>query len=169
MITATSTEQRTESSCAFLKRPPLRLRNVLIPAHISILVEGLVWWRGCDGVGRSTYTERFLSSLMALISIFLRPMVAYPGADARIPSSVAFEGQWSCPRAGANGGNRHRRIRNARSSLPNRCKAGRSLCLKQEPDSNRGNVSSSGGCRDDDILRYNRAWAKMRQSSDLPR
>lgn len=29
MMTATSTEQRTESSCAFLKRPPLRFRNVL--------------------------------------------------------------------------------------------------------------------------------------------
>lgn len=29
MMTATSTEQRTESSCAFLNRPPLRLRNVL--------------------------------------------------------------------------------------------------------------------------------------------
>jgi len=29
IITATSTEQRTESSCAFLNKPPLRLRNVL--------------------------------------------------------------------------------------------------------------------------------------------
>lgn len=46
--TATSTEQRTESSCAFLKRPPLRFRKV---------------------------TERFLSSFIALISIFLRPIL----------------------------------------------------------------------------------------------
>jgi len=88
---------------------------------------------------------------------------------ARVPSSVAFEGQWSCPRAGANGGNRHGRTRNTRSSLPNRCKAGRSLCLKQEPDSNRRNVSSSGGCRDDDILRYKSRLGKMWQSFDLPR
>ena len=28
MMTATSTEQRTESSCAFLNKPPLRLRKV---------------------------------------------------------------------------------------------------------------------------------------------
>lgn len=47
MITVTSTEQRTESSWAFLKRPPLRLRKV---------------------------TERLRSSLMALISILRRPM-----------------------------------------------------------------------------------------------
>lgn len=30
MKTPTSTEQSTESSCAFLKRPPLRLRKVLL-------------------------------------------------------------------------------------------------------------------------------------------
>ena len=29
MMTATSTEHSTESSCAFLNRPPLRFRNVL--------------------------------------------------------------------------------------------------------------------------------------------
>jgi hypothetical protein len=29
IMTATSTEQRTESSCAFLNKPPLRLRKVL--------------------------------------------------------------------------------------------------------------------------------------------
>jgi hypothetical protein len=29
MMTATSTEQRTDSSCAFLKRPPLRFKKVL--------------------------------------------------------------------------------------------------------------------------------------------
>lgn len=28
MMTATSTEQRTDNSCAFLNSPPLRLRNV---------------------------------------------------------------------------------------------------------------------------------------------
>lgn len=48
MMTATSTEQSTDNSCAFLNRPPLRFKKV---------------------------TERFRSSLMALISIFLRPMV----------------------------------------------------------------------------------------------
>lgn len=47
-MTATSTEQRTASSCAFLNRPPFRFRNV---------------------------TERLRSSLMALISIFLRPIL----------------------------------------------------------------------------------------------
>jgi hypothetical protein len=35
MITATSTEHRTDSSCAFLNRPPLRLRKVL---HICISI-----------------------------------------------------------------------------------------------------------------------------------
>lgn len=48
IMTATSTEQRTASSCAFLNRPPFRFKNV---------------------------TERLRSSLMALISIFLRPMM----------------------------------------------------------------------------------------------
>ena len=65
MMTATSTEQSTESSCAFLNRPPLRLRKVLWQVSDGWLVAG----------GGSTYTERFRSSLMALISIFLRPMV----------------------------------------------------------------------------------------------
>jgi hypothetical protein len=48
MKTATSTEHRTESSCAFLNKPPLRFRNV---------------------------TERLRSSLMALISILRRPIL----------------------------------------------------------------------------------------------
>lgn len=34
-MTATSTEQRTESSCAFLNNPPLRLRNVLESGQFS--------------------------------------------------------------------------------------------------------------------------------------
>lgn len=56
MMTATSTEHSTESSCAFLNRPPLRFRNV---------------------------TERLRSSLMALISIFLRPMVTVDAQTSR--------------------------------------------------------------------------------------
>jgi hypothetical protein len=67
IMTATSTEQRTESSCAFLNRPPLRLRKVL---H-SVVSEKA----GGDETSQATYTERLRSSLMALISIFLRPMV----------------------------------------------------------------------------------------------
>ena len=47
MMTATSTEQRTESSCAFLNRPPLRFRNVLND-DISI---GLVG-KDCYGILR---------------------------------------------------------------------------------------------------------------------
>ena len=42
MITATSTEQRTDSSCAFLNRPPLRLRKVLVNVAISFMFMG---WR----------------------------------------------------------------------------------------------------------------------------
>jgi hypothetical protein len=49
MMTATSTEHSTDSSWAFLNRPPLRLRKV---------------------------TERLRSSLIARISIFLRPILA---------------------------------------------------------------------------------------------
>ena len=67
IMTATSTEQSTESSWAFLKRPPLRFKKVLWTAG------------GQPGVGQrrglGAYTERFRSSLMALISIFRRPMV----------------------------------------------------------------------------------------------
>jgi hypothetical protein len=40
MMTATSTEQRTESSCAFLNRPPLRLRKVLVHGVISFMFLG---------------------------------------------------------------------------------------------------------------------------------
>ncbi len=40
MITATSTEQRTDSSCAFLNRPPLRLRKVLVDVAISLMCMG---------------------------------------------------------------------------------------------------------------------------------
>jgi hypothetical protein len=66
MMTATSTEHRTESSCAFLNKPPLRLRNVL-RAEVS---------SDPQPTRKKPYTERFRSSLMALISIFLRPMAA---------------------------------------------------------------------------------------------
>lgn len=57
MKTATSTEHRTESSCAFLKRPPFLLRKV---------------------------TERLRSSAMALISIFLLPIVDYRWRRPRV-------------------------------------------------------------------------------------
>lgn len=65
MMTATSTEHRTESSWAFLKRPPLRLRKVL----------GRVSFSRVGVIRAAAYTERLRSSLIALISIFLRPMV----------------------------------------------------------------------------------------------
>jgi len=46
MMTATSTEQRTESSCAFLNRPPLRLRKVTELRWESVGVRGWMkaWW-----------------------------------------------------------------------------------------------------------------------------
>ncbi len=69
MMTATSTEQSTESSWAFLKRPPFRLRKVLgVESTVSRAGRAVC-------VVESPYTERFLSSLMGLISIFLRPIV----------------------------------------------------------------------------------------------
>jgi hypothetical protein len=46
MKTATSTEHRTESSCAFLKRPPFLLRKVLRNTGISlgaVAVLGSAW------------------------------------------------------------------------------------------------------------------------------
>lgn len=55
-MTATSTEQSTASSWAFLKSPPLRFRKV---------------------------TERLRSSLIALISIFLRPIDDYRGVATK--------------------------------------------------------------------------------------
>lgn len=39
MMTATSTEQRTESSCAFLNKPPLRLRKVLQGRGCELVIE----------------------------------------------------------------------------------------------------------------------------------
>lgn len=78
MMTATSTEQSTDSSWAFLKRPPFRFRKVLVTRDRDGTVSS-GWRRGqgrrCEG-GRAAYTERFLSSLMALISIFLRPILS---------------------------------------------------------------------------------------------
>jgi hypothetical protein len=78
MMTATSTEHSTESSCAFLKSPPLRFRNVLLGVsggsrvqHAARAVRG--WF---------AYTERLRSSLMGLISILRRPMVATVRAQA---------------------------------------------------------------------------------------
>ena len=84
MITATSTEQSTESSCAFLNKPPLRFRNVLQCGQS---------WGAIRAMARatSTYTERLRSSLMALISIFLRPMVVVSADGAQAPARM--EGQ----------------------------------------------------------------------------
>ena len=67
MMTATSTEHSTESSCAFLNSPPLRLRNVLDLNDQSELL--------LDHMPGPTYTALFLSSLIALISIFRRPIL----------------------------------------------------------------------------------------------
>ncbi len=74
MKTATSTEQSTESSCAFLNRPPLRFRKVLWVGNRLSVFSAFLCARCRDG-SESTYTERFLSSLIALISIFLRPIL----------------------------------------------------------------------------------------------
>lgn len=63
IMTATSTEQSTLNSCAFLKRPPLRLRKV---------------------------TERLRSSLIGRISIFLRPIAAVAVAHATYRADGTF-------------------------------------------------------------------------------
>lgn len=82
-MTATSTEQRTANSCAFLNRPPFRFRNVL--RQILALIG--------HKYASSAYTERLRSSLMALISIFLRPILIYsPNARDRIGKGVASSG-----------------------------------------------------------------------------
>jgi hypothetical protein len=75
MMTATSTEQRTDNSCAFLKRPPLRLRKVLDYVLVSFMSMFLFVGRRGDEIA---YTERFRSSFIALISIFLRPITSAP-------------------------------------------------------------------------------------------
>src|ERR1700722_10709752 len=106
MMTATSTEHNTDNSCAFLKRPPFRLRKVL---QWSTRVKGK---RFCH-----TYTDRFLSSLIALISIFLRPMLAF-GAHVtfELVDGTDFKGVMdSRPALGlrvAEVGNREQRARN---------------------------------------------------------
>lgn len=65
MITATSTLQSTLSSCAFLNRPPLRFRNVLVHCQHDAIAQ----------TRTKTYTDLFLSSLIRLISILRRPMM----------------------------------------------------------------------------------------------
>jgi hypothetical protein len=83
MMTAISTEQSTDSSWAFLNSPCFRFRKVLVDKHT-------IRRRG----GGVPYTERFLSSLIGLISIFLRPMVTVQ-AVAKTPvisrSILGFE------------------------------------------------------------------------------
>jgi hypothetical protein len=69
MMTATSTEHSTDNSWAFLKRPPLRFRKVLQDWSVTT-------WRRGEWQEQNTYTERLRSSLIARISIFLRPMMA---------------------------------------------------------------------------------------------
>jgi hypothetical protein len=70
MMTATSTEHSTESSCAFLNKPPLRLRKVTdLKGRVSVrhaLLDALD-----RGNGR---IYLFRSSLIGLISILRRPM-----------------------------------------------------------------------------------------------
>lgn len=64
MITATSTEQRTDSSCAFLNRPPLRLRKVLVYVVVSFVFMG----RRLDGYIHGTISiilNRFNLNLSA--------------------------------------------------------------------------------------------------------
>jgi hypothetical protein len=92
MMTATSTEQSTDSSCAFLNRPPLRFRKVLPRVSVGRARAA----RGAAEHGRRAYTERLRSSLMALISILRRPMVT---VDAQA----------------------YRRIRRRRSAIRARC------------------------------------------------
>lgn len=71
MTTATSTEHRTESSYAFLNRPPFLFRKVLIAK--ARRGQQFVWIM--LSLDSKTYTERFRSSFIGLMSIFLRPMV----------------------------------------------------------------------------------------------
>jgi len=73
MMTATSTEQRTDSSCAFLNNPPFRLRKVLQLCQTASHPR--------DSNVVPTDTERLRSSLIALISIFLRPMMSAADAE----------------------------------------------------------------------------------------
>jgi hypothetical protein len=68
MMTATSTEHSTESSCAFLNKPPLRLRKV------TDLREGCQYAL-LDALDRGNgRIYLFRSSLIGLISILRRPM-----------------------------------------------------------------------------------------------
>ena len=86
-MTATSTEQSTDNSCAFLNSPPLRLRKVLaLFGLVSAAVVG-------EALRSETYTDRLRSSLMALISIFRRPMMEWDVAEAR--------DQWRDPTSGS--------------------------------------------------------------------
>lgn len=67
MMTATSTEHSTESSCAFLNKPPLRLRKVTdLMRGAACQYARVTWWKS------KVYLLR--SSLMGLISILRRPM-----------------------------------------------------------------------------------------------
>lgn len=67
MMTATSTEHSTESSCAFLNKPPLRLRKVTdLMRGGACQYARVTWWKS------KAYLLR--SSLMGLISILRRPM-----------------------------------------------------------------------------------------------
>jgi hypothetical protein len=66
MITATSTEHSTESSCAFLNKPPLRLRKVTDLRRECQFA--------CTRMADDGSTHLLRSSLMGLISILRRPM-----------------------------------------------------------------------------------------------
>ena len=117
IMTATSTEQRTDSSWAFLKRPPFRFRKVLRITYVSHFPL-YCWWRVhgrgylSSHVGRLTeaYTERFLSSLIAFISILRRPILgkveliwSYASVlvilDVLVGGRVYVKrGRWTCDR-----------------------------------------------------------------------
>ena len=106
IITATSTEHRTESSCAFLNRPPLRLRNVLFQesaqafhkdAHVIICImqRGLLRMESWfafemeDAVGNS---RLYLHGTISII---------FDGLDLNLSAShrCGMLSQWSCTTA----------------------------------------------------------------------
>jgi hypothetical protein len=108
MMTATSTEHSTDSSCAFLNRPPLRFRKVLRRVSEGSAMRTRGAWNGW-----AAYTERLRSSLMALISILRRPMVAeFAQAGARIREQHAIRARCTGMRCGWwEGSSRNKRSR----------------------------------------------------------
>ena len=85
MITATSTEQRTESSCAFLNRPPLRFRKVtdlvevLAPHRVEDSQDGIPIAVIANGLNlhnsNISYEDALPGRQKSRTSIFLRPIL----------------------------------------------------------------------------------------------